>query len=399
MYFKTKLKIECCACTACEHACPVAAIHFRQDEEGFMYPEVDSDKCINCGLCERICPVEHPDYGNNEKPDVYASILKNVNERENSSSGGMFFAIASWIIEQGGVVYGATLDDSLQVKHIGVETLNDLYKLRGSKYVQSILFNIFADVRAKLNNRRWCYFVGTGCQIAGLKAYLRKDYPTLVTSDLVCHGVPSQKLFNEHIIYLENKYHNKVTNYQFRDYKSGNGCEIVYFGNRNPVFNRTYELSPYLYSFMYGLTCRYSCYNCKFAKMPRQGDITLADYWGVQHYFPQFDRSKGCSLILLNTEKGQNIWKKIKTNCEYMVSNIDDAAKFNGNLIHPTPMPEIRKTIYMRINEHGYRDVVKSYFRSPQYYKLYLINCILNVGCLRPFIKFYRNIKDRIKSD
>ena len=206
MYFKTLAKSECCACTACEQACPVNAISFTKDEEGFLYPAINKDKCIDCGLCERVCPVEHPNYSNTETPEVYAAMVKEVEQRKKSSSGGMFYAIASWILNQGGKVYGATMDEKHQVKHISVDNLEDLDLLRGSKYVQSDLQQVFADIKKELKAGRWCYFVGTGCQVAGLKSFLRKDYDTLLTSDLVCHGVPSQWLFDQHIKYLEEKY-------------------------------------------------------------------------------------------------------------------------------------------------------------------------------------------------
>ena len=211
MYFKTLSKSECCACTACEHTCPVKAIKLSSDEEGFMYPSIDKNLCINCGLCERVCPIEHPDYSNSEKPEVYAAFLKNIEQRKQSSSGGLFYAIACWILKQGGKVYGATIDANHQVKHIGVDKFEDLYLLRGSKYVQSDLQHVYADIKNELRNTRWCYFVGTGCQVAGLKAFLHKDYETLLTSDLVCHGVPSQWLFDQHIQYLEEKHHGKVS--------------------------------------------------------------------------------------------------------------------------------------------------------------------------------------------
>lgn len=176
MYFQTFSKDECSACSACVQSCPKACITLKPDEEGFLYPEIDKEACIDCGLCERVCPVEHPKYCNCENPTTYAAMLKDVNQRKLSASGGLFYAIACWIIQQGGKVYGATIDDDLQVKHIGVECIEDLRLLRGSKYVQSDLQDVFVDVKKELKLGRWCYFVGTPCQVAGLKSYLRKDY-------------------------------------------------------------------------------------------------------------------------------------------------------------------------------------------------------------------------------
>lgn len=387
MYFKTKNKSECCGCTACIHSCPVSAISFSEDNEGFMYPEINQDLCINCGLCERVCPFEHPDYRNDANPVVYASMLKDKTERKKSTSGGLFYALAKLIIERKGIVYGATLDNQLNVVHIGVEKMSDLGILRGSKYVQSDLNKVFVEIRNNLKSGRWVYFVGTGCQVAGLKSFLRKDYPTLVTSDLVCHGVPSQMLFNKHIQFLEQKYHGKVADYNFRDNANWEGCEMFrltnHKGKSKQIRNSSYELSPYLYSFMYAFTYRYSCYNCKFARIPRQGDITLADYWECQRFFPRIDSSKGVSLILINNSKGHEIWNLIKDDVESYSSTVEDGAKYNANLVHVTKKPQIRESIYDRINKEGYSTIAKTDFRSPRYFWFCLRDQLEKIGVLQ----------------
>lgn len=219
MYLKTLDKYECCGCTACEQVCAKGAISMVQDNEGFSYPVINKNLCVNCGLCEKVCAFAQPQYANSKSPTVYATHLKDTEERKKSSSGGIFYAIAKWVIAQGGIVYGAAFNEELQLSHIGVENPNDLEKLRGSKYLQSAMGNIYKQVREQLKQGRWVYFVGTGCQVAGLKAFLRKEYTTLVTSDLVCHGVSSQKLFNEHIEYLGKKVNGRITGYKFRDTK------------------------------------------------------------------------------------------------------------------------------------------------------------------------------------
>ena len=373
-YFNTKDKKDCCGCTACIHSCPVHAIRFEKDVEGFGYPVIDKDACISCGLCERVCPVSNPRYDNSKEPEVYAALLKSVDERKRSSSGGLFYAIASWVVKKSGIVYGACIDAKNQVFHISAETVQELQKLRGSKYVQSSLGDTFKKVKEDLQNGRWCYFVGTGCQVAGIKAFLRKDYDKLITSDLVCHGVPSQWLFDQHIAYLEKKYKGKVSEYKFRNNEIGGGCEIFNLttpkGNIKTIINPTYNLSPYLFSFMYAMTYRHSCYNCKFATIPRQGDITLADYWGSKHFFPQMDNSKGISLCLVNTEKGREIWDKVKLTCDYEPSNVGDGAKYNKNLILTTKPHPYRTYIYEKIRKEGYDVVAKNEFRVKDYNKV-----------------------------
>lgn len=393
MYFLTKDKTECCACTACVNSCPKSCIKMIQDEEGFAYPEIDKNICINCHLCEKVCPVEHPNYSNNDKPDVYAVLLKDVEERKKSSSGGAFFAIATFVLNNNGVVIGATMDEMHQVRHIMVESLDELFRLRGSKYVQSELGFIFARVKEVLTKDKWCYFVGTGCQVAGLKAYLKKDYPKLITSDLVCHGVPSQALFDKHIKYLEDRYHDKVVNYFFRDNESWGGCEICEFANRRPLKNPSYDLSPYLYSFMYGMTFRYSCYNCKFASIPRQGDITLADFWGAKEFFPDIDESHGVSLVLINSINGCRAWENIRKSVDFRPSTISFGSKYNGNLIGGIQKPAIRDIIFHLIEQEGYRQVAKTYFKSPRANKIRLYNILKRNRFLFLFIEFYRKLK------
>lgn len=373
-YFKTQDKKDCCACSACIQGCPVQAIRFVNDGEGFAYPVIDKDTCINCGLCERICPVSNPKYDNSDSPEVYASLLKDVEERKKSTSGGIFYAIAEWVLDKNGVVFGAAMDEQHQVRHIAVENYLDLQPLRGSKYVQSAMGDIFPQVKKNLQEGRWCYFTGTGCQVAGLKAYLRKEYDILITSDVVCHGVPSQWLYDQHISYLEKKHKGKVIDYHFRNNEKGSGGEIIVTetpkGKIKRIYNPTYYLSPYLYSFMYGMTSRLSCYDCKFARMPRQGDITLADFWGVKEFFPDMDNSKGVSLCLINNEQGKKVWDAIKETCDYRKSNVQDAAKHNGNLTGVSQAHELRTTIYDNIKKDGYDKVAGKEFRHPRHNKI-----------------------------
>lgn len=393
MYFQTKDKSECCACTACVNVCPKSCIRMIQDNEGFAYPEIDEISCISCHLCEKVCPVEHPDYSNTQKPDAYAVLLKNVDERKRSSSGGAFYAIASFVLERKGVVVGATMDEKHKVRHIAIDSKDELYRLRGSKYVQSSLDGIFSIVKEALVDGKWCYFVGTGCQVAGLKAYLRKSYDKLITSDLVCHGVPSQKIFDMHIAYLEEKYKNKVVDYQFRNNSLWGGCEICDFANHKSIMNPSYELSPYLYSFMYAMTYRYSCYDCKFACVPRQGDMTLADYWGVKEFFPNINTTHGVSLVLANTEQGKKVWDLVKDNYEYYESSVDDGAKYNGNLVKKSEKPAVRDSIYERIDELGYNKVAETTFKSPRIWRIKLLNYVNNSAVLKPLLFIYRRTK------
>lgn len=365
----------------------------KADEEGFFYPIINKSVCNECGLCEKICPFENPRYEHAET-QVYATYMKDEVQRMQSTSGGIFYSIAKWTVEQGGIVYGAAFDEGFKLRHIGVDTVEGLQQLRGSKYLQSDLQHTFCEIRQHLKNDRWVYFVGVGCQVAGLKSFLRKKYDTLVTSDLVCHGVPSQQMFDWHLDYLRQKEKSEIISYSFRDCKGWGGCETYEYVSQNRGRNirrlYSYELSPYLYSFMWAFNYRYSCYSCKFAKLPRQGDITLADYWGVRKFFPDMDTSKGVSLVLVNSEKGREVWRYVKDTLVYRSSCVENAAAENGNLLRATTMPEIRKHCYALVRERGYWNVAEKEFRAPHYYRVKL-RVLLSQTLLWSLLRKIRN--------
>ena len=400
MYLNTLNKTECSGCTACLHICPKQCISMKQDDEGFLYPVIDKNLCINCGLCEKVCPVANPVYNNNKK-DIYAAYVKDAGQRMKSTSGGIFYLVAKWVIEQGGIVYGAAFDANFKLRHIGVDTMQELDRLRGSKYLQSDLGNVFSEIKAYLQQGRWVYFTGVGCQVAGVKAFLRKEYDTLITSDLVCHGTPSQLMFDWHLNYLREKEKGDIISYSFRDCKGWGGCETYEYVSQTRGKGmrklHSYALSPYLYAFMQAFNYRYSCYNCKFAAVPRQGDITLADYWGVQNYFQDLDTNKGVSLILVNSNKGEFVWEQINHDIEFRKSCLENAAAQNGNLIHATVMPDIRKYCYELIRQRGYKSVANDEFKAPNYrlvkVKEYVAHSLIGSLIIRYIKRLMRRIK------
>lgn len=377
MYFLTKNDYECSGCTACMNICAHKAITMQENEEGFLYPKRNSDLCVNCGLCEKICPVEHPVYLNNSDPDVYAAY--DTKERKKSASGGLFYTIASYVIKQNGVVFGSAYDEDLNVKHICARTIDELQALRGSKYVQSDINDCYKQVKNELKKGVIVYFTGVGCQVAGLYAFLRKKYDNLITSDIVCHGVPSQKMFNIHLDYLGNKNASKVKEYSFRATNIWLTREKAKFYNGKVSLEYDGNKSPYLYAFGLGYIDRYSCFNCPFAKVPRQGDISLADYWGVQKSFPLMNATKGISLVIVNNQKGKDIWNNIKSQLKYEVSNIEDAVKNNPNVIRPTKEPLIRKKFFKILATEGYEQMTKTYLQCPNNMRNYHIERIMKL--------------------
>ena len=215
-------KKDCCACGACLNICPKEAISLKQDEYGFLYPEIDEYLCIRCELCKKVCAFQNVEE-DNVPISTFAAISKNRNQAKNSASGGIFAAIAQYVINNNGIVYGAAFDDSWNVKHIGIEHIEDLIKLQGSKYTQSNTDTTFIEVKKMLALGKQVLYSGTPCQIAGLKKYLGKDYTNLITIDIICHGVPSNKMFKDYLSYLEAKNNAKIQNFKFRDKKTGWG--------------------------------------------------------------------------------------------------------------------------------------------------------------------------------
>ncbi len=363
MFLKTNNLNECSGCAACYSICNHKAISMQTDENGFLIPVRDNNLCTKCGLCEKVCPIEHPDYSYSLNPNAFAAY--DPKERRYSSSGGIFYTIAKYVIAQGGVVFGAAFDGDMQLRHIAVETIEGLELLRGSKYVQSNIGETFKDVAKQLKLNRLIYFTGTPCQIAGLKSFLRKPYDNLITSDLVCHGVPSQKLFDMHLKYLENRTGFKVDAYSFRDCRYWMIREKVHYTNGKETVVNDGNMSPYLYAFGLGYSYRECCFDCKFAKIPRQGDITLADYWGVGRFHPEIDDRGGVSMVLLNTAKGLYIWNKVKQNLVIKTSSLEACKTYNPNLVCSSKKPEQRKEFLRKLKNESYETLSSTILRCP----------------------------------
>ncbi len=348
-------KANCCGCGACVNICPKKAIKLKENSEGFLYPKIDETKCINCGLCKKCCPVINSDtIVENNFPKAFAAKNLNKIDQKNSSSGGIFISIAKKIIELNGVVYGAAYNNKFEVNNVRVCDEFELITLQGSKYVQSNMNNVFVKVKEDLDSNRYVLFSGTPCQVKSLKNFLRKDYEKLLTCDLVCHGVPSQKIFKKYICYLEKKYHKKIKKYDFRNKeKKGWGLtsKIIFEDDTCKYINSDFD--PYYDNFLNATIYRESCYNCKFCNLKRCSDITLADYWGVLSFHPDFYDKDGVSLILVNTEKGENILKQLKT-VEILKTDVEKAMLKNQNLKKPSNRPYIRDKIYDDIENDCY---------------------------------------------
>ena len=296
-YLVSNDKNDCCGCKACEQICAHHAISFHNDDEGFWYPSINETNCVQCGLCEKVCPMEEAGMTLHSKGKAYAFQLTDKEQLLNSSSGGVFYAVASTILKENGVVYGAAFEGKI-VKHKRVDCTEGLLDLMGSKYVQSDTGDTYTQVKQDLKKGKNVFYTGTPCQIAGLRLYLRKDFDNLLTADLVCHGIPSPKILADTISHIEDRLNAKFKSYSFRDKKVG-GWSCSSSSSYEKGKSRTYlkysrEMEAYFNAFISGHLMRMNCYQCPFARIERPGDITIADYWGVKELHPEFPNiSKG----------------------------------------------------------------------------------------------------------
>lgn len=357
-------KALCCGCGACANACPHHAITLRPDNEGFVYPAVDAENCTECGLCLRICPVVSGGFVRcNQTPEAYAAKNKNDAVRQSSSSGGIFTLLAERVLEKQGVVFGAALTADMEVSHRHTEDPDGLEQFRGSKYVQSAVEKSYPKVREFLEKGRTVLFSGTPCQIAGLKQYLGKAYLQLICVDIACHGVPSPLVWKAYLEEMEKQGGNQVCAAHFRDKTNGwNKFSMkLLFENGTHIISGK-DQDPYLKAFLANYDLRPSCYNCAFKQHNSGADITLADFWGIEHILPEMDDDKGVSLILVNSEKGRVILEDIRDNLTVVAVDYQSAVRYNSAIIRSVYRPEERDRYICDVRKRNFFTLTNQYF-------------------------------------
>lgn len=371
-------KKNCCGCSACVNICSKnKAVQMIEDEYGFLYPEISEEDCLKCGACKKVCAFQNVLESSNPIA-TYVASTKSENQIKLSASGGVFAAMATVVLDNGGVVFGASLSNRngiLKPLHVCVTEKKELPIIQGSKYVESSIGTTYGEAKKYLVQGKIVLFSGTPCQIAGLKAYLSKDYSNLITVDIICHGVPNAKFFQSYLKVLEQKLNGEIIDFKFRDKSTGWGLtgKVTY---KTKTKQKKEMLLPSWSSSYYDLFLksdiyRENCYSCKYASSHRPGDITIGDYWGIKQEHPElmeekggiFSERKGISCIILNTEKGIKYLEIFKSALNLSPSSFDKVALHNGQLTNPSHISPYRKEILELYRKQGYKAVEK-YFRK-----------------------------------
>ncbi len=350
-------KSQCVGCTACASICPNQCIEMEKDANEFGYPKlVHLTNCIACGLCENVCPVLKKETPASTLPIAYAALSKNDAVRMNSSSGGIFTELASSVLAQNGVVYGAAYNDRFQVHHCSVDSTEDLSKLQGAKYAESNLGNSFIRILDRLKQGQLVLFSGTPCQVAGLKSFLRKDFDNLICVDFVCHGVPSPMAWRSYIEYRANTDADSELPCHINMRSKETGWSKYQYSNAFTYADGTQyrtisSQSLFMNLFVGDYISRPSCANCEFKGYQRSSDITLGDFWGIWDIEQEMDDNKGTSVVLVHSDKGQKLWKGIRGRIAYKEVTLEQASQQNPSMLVSSKANANRSLALRRIKE------------------------------------------------
>lgn len=357
-------KRKCSGCYACKNICPQNAIEMCEDNQGFCYPEINSDLCIECGLCSKKCPILNAKKEEKKLPTAYAIYNKNEIIRNESSSGGVFTELSKIILKENGIVFGASFNKNFDVIHILVENEKDLKKLRGSKYVQSDIGNSFYEAKKALKLGKKVLFTGTPCQIEGLYSFLGKDYSNLYTQDIICHGVPSKKIWQKYIKERKEKDNcDDLKKVLFRD-KSKHGWsryEVTFKYGNGKITRRDHNEDIFMKLFLSDKILRPSCYDCKFKKKHRISDITIADFWGIDNIRPELNDEKGISLVLAHSLKGIGLLEQISKNVCIEEVSFEEAIKYNQSMLKSANIENYEPKIYEDYNKVTLQELINKY--------------------------------------
>lgn len=357
---------QCTGCGACFNVCGQSAIMMIPDVLGFLYPKVNANKCVDCGLCVRCCPNNKPVEKYFPKASYVGHAVNSV-EQLTSTSGGIATVIGRWCISQGGVMYGCSANDCMHVQHVRVDNERDLEALKGSKYVQSNIGNCYTQIYKDLQKNSLVVFVGTPCQVAGLKSYLRKDYTNLYTIDFVCHGVPSQQILNEELKLHASEEVLKMSQLSFRKKIAKGSCYRTKYGiflkdaSGADICSETFPNNIYITGFLQGLYYRESCYQCNYSTPERVSDITLGDYGDHDEKYKNMEgRKRLLSMIVVNTGKGKQLKDKIARDIVSLPITYSEVVAAQGQLQTPMRRSKNRDFFEQFFREKGFKTLTNS---------------------------------------
>lgn len=370
----------CTGCAACSEVCPQSAVVMVPNDEGFLCPQINAELCNDCGLCRKTCPVNEAAKDVDPQHMVYACFSKDENTRSKSSSGGVFSQLARSVLINNGVVFGAGFDEAFRVRHSFIEKEEELDGLRRSKYVQSDTGRTFIEARSFLKEGKKVLFCGTPCQIAGLKAFLNREYENLLTCDLACHGVPSPKVWDMYLDFIRGKYKSSIAAVSFRDKSTGwnNSCMKINFKDGSQYIDLV-KKETFFIGFGKSVFNRSSCYECKFRIRNTKADITLADFWGIdKQNDSDFNDNRGVSLVITHTAAGQKALLQINEEICMKQRTLDEAVKYNPRLVSSVEEPSGRKSFFndMRVG-YGFDRLRKKYMDN--FSIKYRIKCLLKL--------------------
>lgn len=365
-------KIDCCGCNACGDICPKGAIIFKTDIEGFWYPIVDKNKCIDCGLCDRVCPIINiNDLKKNDLPEsiCYAAEHKNLEVVFDSTSGGMFSALADIMYRSKGYVGGAIFNEDFSVRQYISNDKADLPRLRSSKYLQSNLEGFFKQVSELVKVGENVLVCGSPCQMAALRAFLRKDYDNLIIADYICRGINSPKVWRKYLDSFEERYGHKVVycKAKSKEYGWRNLTQKVILSN-GKAYYETKDQSKFTQGYLQtGVYCRPSCYDCKFKGYPRISDITLADFWGIENVDISMEKDLGTSLVMVNSKKGEVYFEKAKQRINYIQVPFKSIEVGNRSLHLSIDPPTVdRKQFFEDLDKMSFIQIADKYIKTPE---------------------------------
>lgn len=391
-------KTKCCGCTACKNICPQQCIKMEPDFEGFLYPKIDKEKCIECDACVRVCPVLKHQVIQDQYQEAYALRTKNDSDLKASTSGGFTTPLALWLFSQNGTLWTANFDEEWNVCHEKFDSADLRFKTsKGSKYVQSDLKDTFSNIQEELNNEKMVCFIGTTCQVYGLKSFLGREYDNLVTVDLVCHGTPSPKLWKKYVEYQEKCYGAKIEEVNFRNKTYGyhSGTMMIKFDN-GMKYTGSARVDFMLKSFFSEISSRPSCYSCAFKDKYRVSDFTIFDCWHMEDLvFGVQDDDNGYTNVLIQSEKGKQIFKQIREQYDAYAVDVEKAIALDGIMVEHSATPHVgRCEFYKDIEQHDLKTHIEKHIKIKKIdyfleasktivYKLGLMNILRKIRRVR----------------